>query len=641
MLCPVVVGRATELDRLDRGARRRRGGRGGRRRAGRGGRGRQDPPGARPRRAGASRAGWPCWPVAASPATARCRTGRSPRRSRRRFREPVAAARPAAGRLRRAPRPARARSGRTTPAGARTSRRSCSPRRWCASPTSPPATGPATLLVLEDLHWADVETLAVVDYLADTLRDQPVLCLCTTPARGASGRGCWRACGGTTASRSLERRRALPPDDVRDVVAACLGTDAVPPDLLAWIARPQRRHPVPRRGAARRPGVHRDPDARRRPLGAPPARCPPSIPIDVEQSIRQRLSIARPDGPPGHRGGRAARPALRLGAAPRRRRGRRPGRRRRAAGRGRRPDHRGRGRRLPVPPRPDPRGGARRAAPAGAPRPRLAGLAGRRAGQPRPARAPSASWPPTWPRRPANPRAAAERLVESARRALAGGAYATAEATAERARRLAPSRRSRSRSTPPTCSSRSSRPPASRPPRSPSGARSSTSCASTARADVADLLLVLARAALAAGDADEAARLSRRGAGRRPGRPELVGAPVDAVAAYVALDQGRVARRGATLARRAVDGATATAQPAVACEALEVLGRVADVTEPGTSVAVVPAGRRPRRRPRPGRLAAAGPPRAGPRTPGATATRSRCARPATSPPAPAPSSPRR
>ena len=45
------------------------------------------------------------------------------------------------------------------------------------------------LLVLEDLHWADPETLAVVDYLGDTLTAERVLCLATTrterPSRSA------------------------------------------------------------------------------------------------------------------------------------------------------------------------------------------------------------------------------------------------------------------------------------------------------------------------------------------------------------------------------------------------------------------------------------------------------------------------
>src|SRR6185312_6116927 len=36
------------------------------------------------------------------------------------------------------------------------------------------------LLVLEDLHWADPETLAVVEYLADALTVERSLCLLTT-----------------------------------------------------------------------------------------------------------------------------------------------------------------------------------------------------------------------------------------------------------------------------------------------------------------------------------------------------------------------------------------------------------------------------------------------------------------------------
>src|SRR5436190_581421 len=40
------------------------------------------------------------------------------------------------------------------------------------------------VLVLEDLHWADAETLAVVDYLVDALADQPLLCVCPTRLEG-------------------------------------------------------------------------------------------------------------------------------------------------------------------------------------------------------------------------------------------------------------------------------------------------------------------------------------------------------------------------------------------------------------------------------------------------------------------------
>jgi len=37
----------------------------------------------------------------------------------------------------------------------------------------------AALLILEDLHWADAETLGVVEYLADAIADEPLVCLCT------------------------------------------------------------------------------------------------------------------------------------------------------------------------------------------------------------------------------------------------------------------------------------------------------------------------------------------------------------------------------------------------------------------------------------------------------------------------------
>ena len=147
------------------------------------------------------------------------------------------------------------------------------------------------------------------------------------------------------------------------------------------------------------------------------------------------------------------------------------------------------------------------------------------------------------------PAEAAERLVESARRALAGGAYATAEATAERARRLAPSRRARRARRRPRRSCEileAAGKPAAAWPRPPARR---ASCASATAADVADLLLVLARAALAAGDADEAGRLVDAARADLDDDASLA-ARVEAIAAYVALDQGRVAD-AADSARRA------------------------------------------------------------------------------------------
>src|SRR5260370_27066508 len=50
------------------------------------------------------------------------------------------------------------------------------------------------LMVLEDLHWADPDTLDVIEYLADKVGGEPVLCVRTlarrvpTPLTGAAGR---------------------------------------------------------------------------------------------------------------------------------------------------------------------------------------------------------------------------------------------------------------------------------------------------------------------------------------------------------------------------------------------------------------------------------------------------------------------
>ena len=87
------------------------------------------------------------------------------------------------------------------------------------------------VLVLEDLHWTDPETLAVVEYLADNLADEPIVCIATTRTeQGAGAMGLVRT---ATARRTgtliaLER---LAKNDVESMAAACLGS--VPPaDLI-------------------------------------------------------------------------------------------------------------------------------------------------------------------------------------------------------------------------------------------------------------------------------------------------------------------------------------------------------------------------------------------------------------------------
>lgn len=87
------------------------------------------------------------------------------------------------------------------------------------------------LLVLEDIHWADPETLSVVEYLADNLGSEPVLCVVTvrsdeaTPARALA--------------RSLTARRAatamdldrLAGAEIDELARGCLDAAVLPQAL--------------------------------------------------------------------------------------------------------------------------------------------------------------------------------------------------------------------------------------------------------------------------------------------------------------------------------------------------------------------------------------------------------------------------
>jgi DNA-binding CsgD family transcriptional regulator len=88
--------------------------------------------------------------------------------------------------------------------------------------------GRGCVLVLEDLHWADPETLAILEYLADNLSQEPVLCLTT-----------WRSQEREDADRLIESigaRRAgrilelnpLHDQDIDRMVRACLGELPIP-----------------------------------------------------------------------------------------------------------------------------------------------------------------------------------------------------------------------------------------------------------------------------------------------------------------------------------------------------------------------------------------------------------------------------
>ncbi|HUR75874.1 MAG TPA: AAA family ATPase [Sporichthya sp.] len=91
------------------------------------------------------------------------------------------------------------------------------------------------LLVLEDLHWADPETLAIVEYLAANLDAEPVVCLATLRSEASPALGLVRNLAGGRAATVVELKR-LEVAEVNAIACACLSTPELPEqvaDLLA------------------------------------------------------------------------------------------------------------------------------------------------------------------------------------------------------------------------------------------------------------------------------------------------------------------------------------------------------------------------------------------------------------------------
>jgi Carbon-nitrogen hydrolase len=92
----------------------------------------------------------------------------------------------------------------------------------------------ACVLVLEDLHWADQETLALLEYIADNLAAERVLCLATLREAGyeqggeAAALASALAVRGSAAVLSLGR---LDPAAMADMTRACLDAADLPADL--------------------------------------------------------------------------------------------------------------------------------------------------------------------------------------------------------------------------------------------------------------------------------------------------------------------------------------------------------------------------------------------------------------------------
>jgi DNA-binding CsgD family transcriptional regulator len=83
--------------------------------------------------------------------------------------------------------------------------------------------------MLEDLHWADLETLATVDYIADNLADRPILCLATL--RDDEPSACLDVVRAIHSRRSADLIQVprLSQNEVKEMVRACLDDDPVAP----------------------------------------------------------------------------------------------------------------------------------------------------------------------------------------------------------------------------------------------------------------------------------------------------------------------------------------------------------------------------------------------------------------------------
>jgi DNA-binding CsgD family transcriptional regulator/tetratricopeptide (TPR) repeat protein len=93
------------------------------------------------------------------------------------------------------------------------------------------------LAILEDLHWADPETLTIVEYLADNLLPERVLCIVTLRDEpGTLALDLARGLHARRASDVVELSR-LDPAEVAEMVASCLDTDDVPPEVVELAER--------------------------------------------------------------------------------------------------------------------------------------------------------------------------------------------------------------------------------------------------------------------------------------------------------------------------------------------------------------------------------------------------------------------
>ncbi len=89
------------------------------------------------------------------------------------------------------------------------------------------------VLVLEDLHWADRDTLGLLEYLVPAIGDAPILAVVSSRSDERHPESLRRLAASPNVSPVTLRR--LEPDQVARLVAACAGGAILPPAVVRLV----------------------------------------------------------------------------------------------------------------------------------------------------------------------------------------------------------------------------------------------------------------------------------------------------------------------------------------------------------------------------------------------------------------------
>ncbi len=102
---------------------------------------------------------------------------------------------------------------------------------------------PGAVLVFEDLHWADPETLAVLEYVADNARDVPLAVVATVRLHEAPTVQELLTALEWRRSAEVVDLQPMPDGDVAAVAESCLGADP-PAELVGWLQQYSAGYPL-------------------------------------------------------------------------------------------------------------------------------------------------------------------------------------------------------------------------------------------------------------------------------------------------------------------------------------------------------------------------------------------------------------